>query len=159
MYDGGLQDPELVEYHKEIKFSVNLFLQDILEGDFADFFLTSVVGDYVYVYPLFYTDSISTDGEDCVVTSPYRIIVPVDYDGLITFFGDDGQVVESKRVSVVEVDGYVTVMVYNAKTKEFIPNHPFTVEYPNFPVEELSTGANGYGGFVKLESGYNVVIV
>lgn len=158
MYDNGLQDPELVEYHKEIKFSINLFLQDILEGSFSSFFLTETRGDYVYVYPLFYTDVISTDGEDCVVTSPYRIIVPVGYDGLITFSGDDGQFVESKMVSVVEVDGYVTVMVYNSKTKEFIPNHPFTVEYSNHPIVNLSTGSNGYGGFVKLENDYNVVI-
>ena len=159
MYDNGLQDPELREYHGEVKFSINLFLPDILDGAFEDFFKVVSDGDFVTIFPLFYTDVISTDGDDAVVVSPYKISVPVDYDGLITFFGDDGQVVESKRVSVVEVDGYVTVMVYNAKTKEFIPNHPFTVEYPNFPVEELSTGANGYGGFVKLESGYNVVIV
>ena len=29
MYDNGLQDPELREYHGEVKLSINLFLPDM----------------------------------------------------------------------------------------------------------------------------------
>lgn len=159
VYDNGLQDPELQEYHKEIKFSINLFLPDILEGTFSDYFKTDVIGDYVHIYPLFYTDTISIDDNRGIVKSPYKIIVPVGYTGLITFYGDDGQVIESKRKYVSESDGYVTVMIYNAKTREFIPNQEYMVEYPNNPIVKLATGRNGYGGFIKLEDGYNVVIL
>ena len=159
MYENGLQDPELQEYHKEIKFSINLFLQDILEGTFSEYFHTVTDNGYVHIYPLFYTDEISIDDDSGVVLSPYKIIVPVGYTGLITFYGDDGQVVESKRKYVSESDGYVTVMIYNAKTREFIPYQDYMVEYPNNPIVKLSTGRNGYGGFIKLEDGYNVVIL
>ena len=153
MYDNGLQDPELQEYHKELKFSINLFLPDILEGTFSEFFLTKTNGNYITIYPLFYTDTISIDDDKGVVDSPYKIIVPSDYTGLITFYGDDGQIVESKRKFVNEDDGYCTVMIYNAKTREFIPNQEYIVEYPNYPMETLSTGDNGYGGFIKREAG------
>lgn len=159
MYDNGLQDPELQEYHKEIKFSINLFLQDILTGTFSEYFQTETIGDYIHIYPIFYTDVISIDDDKGVVDSPYKIIIPSDYTGLITFYGDDGQVVESKRKYVNEADGYVTVMIYNAKTREFIPNQEYMVEYPNNPIVKLSTGNNGYGGFIKLEDNYNVVIL
>ena len=154
-----MQDHELQEYHKEIKFSINLFLQDILSGTFSEYFQTETKRGYVHIYPLFYTDTISIDDNRGIVTSPYKIIVPVNYTGLITFYGDDGQVVESKRKYVNEVDGYVTVMIYNAKTREFIPNQDYMVEYKNYPVERLSTGVNGYGGFIAKESNYNVVIL
>lgn len=159
MYDNGLQDPELREYHKELKFSINLFLPDILQGTFSSFFQTTQVGDYITIYPLFYTDTISIDDDSGVVDSPYKITVPSDYTGLITFYGDDGQIVEAKRKFVNESDGYCTVMIYNAKTREFIPNQEYMVEYPNHPIEYYSTGDNGYGGFIKRESGYNVVIL
>lgn len=160
MYDNGLQDLELREFHREVKFSINLFLPDILDGVFEDFFKVVSSGDFVTIFPLFYTDVISTDGDDAVVVSPYKISVPMDYDGLITFFGDDGQVVESRRKFVSEDSmGYVTVMVFNAKTKEFLPNQEYIVEYQNHPIQKLSTGGNGYGGFIKLEEDYNVVIV
>lgn len=159
MYDNGLQDSELREYHKELKFSVNLFLADILDSDFTEFFQIDDGGDYITIYPLFYTNTISIDDDSGVVNSPYKITVPSDYTGLITFTGDDGQVVESKRKFVNESDGYCTVMIYNAKTKEFIPNQEYMVEYPNYPIEYYTTGDNGYGGFIKKESGYNVVIL
>lgn len=159
MYDNGLQDSELQKYHKEIKFSINLFLQDILVGTFSDYFKTETINDYVHIYPLFYTDTISIDDNKGIVLSPYKIIVPIDYSGLITFYGEDGQTVESKRKYVSESDGYVTVMIYNAKTREFLPYQNYMVEYPNHPVMKLSTGRNGYGGFIKLENNYNVVIL
>ena len=50
-------------------------------------------------------------------------------------------------------------MIYNAKTREFLPNQDYMVEYPNYPSVNLSTGKNGYGGFIKLENNYNVVIL
>ena len=159
MYDNGLQDSELQEYHKELKFSINLFLPDILEGTFSEFFETKTRGNYITIYPLFYTDTISIDDDKGVVDSPYKIIVPVGYTGLITFTGDDGQIVEAKRKFVNEVDGYCTVMIFNAKTKEFIPNQKYMVEYSNYPIEKLVTGSNGYGGFIKKENNYNVVIL
>jgi hypothetical protein len=159
MYDNGLQDPELQMYHKEIKFSINLFLQDILTGTFSEYFKTETLGGYVHIYPLFYTDKISIDDDKGIVFSPYKIVVPVGYTGLITFTGEDEQIVESKRKYVNESDGYVTVMIYNAKTREFLPYQNYMVEYPNYPVVRLSTGKNGYGGFIKLEDDYNVVIL
>ena len=150
---------QLQEYHKEIKFSINLFLPDILSGTFSDYFKTETQGNYITIYPLFYTDTISIDDNRGIVKSPYKISVPLDYTGLITFYGDEGQVVEAKRKYVNEVEGYVTVMIYNAKTREFIPNQEYMVEYPNNPIVKLSTGGNGYGGFIAKESGYNVVIL
>ena len=53
MYDNGLQDPELQMYHKEIKFSINLFLQDILEGTFSEYFHTVTDNGYVHIYFFF----------------------------------------------------------------------------------------------------------
>lgn len=159
MYDNGLQDSELQMYHKEIKFSINLFLQDILVGTFSDYFKTETLNGYVHIYPLFYTDTISIDDDKGIVLSPYKIIVPVGYTGLITFYGEDEQVIESKRKYVNESDDYVTVMIYNAKTREFLPYQQYMVEYPNHPIQKLSTGKNGYGGFIKLEDNYNVVIL
>lgn len=160
MYDGGLQDPELREYHKEVKFSINLFLPDILYGSFSSFFKVVSQGDYLSVYPLFYCDEILCDDDDAVVVSTYLVSVPVGFMGLLTFLGDDGQVVESKMKYVSEDSaGYVTVMVFNAKTREFLPNQEYIVEYPNNPIQRLSTGDNGYGGFIKLEDNYNVVVL
>ena len=159
MYDNGLQDTELQEYHKEVKFSINLFLEDILDGTFSSFFYTVTRNGLIYIYPLFYTDTILIDSDDGVVNSPYCVIVPVGFNGLISFYGDDGQIVESKRLYLSDVDGYVTVMVYNAKTREFIPEQEYLVEYQHYPAEHLFTGRNGYGGFIRKESGYNVVIL
>lgn len=159
MYGNGLQDSELQEYHKEIKFSINLFLQDILTGTFSNYFYTKVKDNLVFIYPLFYTDEILLDNNSGVVNSPYCVIVPVDFTGLITFYGDDGQIIESKRVYVNDIDGYVTVMIYNAKTREFIPEQEYLVEYSNYPSEKLVTGKNGYGGFIAKEENYDVVIL
>ena len=159
MYDNGLQDLELQQYHKEIKFSINLFLQDILTGTFSDYFQTETIGNYIHIYPLFYTDEISIDDDKGIAISHYKIIVPIGYTGLITFYGEDEQIIESKRKYVDEDDGYVTVMIYNAKTREFLPYQDYMVEYPNYPIQKLSTGKNGYGGFIKLEDNYNVVIL
>ena len=75
MYNNGLQDTELQSYHKSLKYTGNFFLSDILN---SEYFKTEEKGEYITIYPLFYTDEITTDWDNVFINSPYMISVPKD---------------------------------------------------------------------------------
>jgi hypothetical protein len=160
MYDNGLQDSELQEYHKELKYSVNLFLEEIIAtgSDWQDYFIIEEMGDYYKIYPLFYTDTIYTDGDNVVIDSPYKITVPKDYKQIITFYGEDGQYITSKSSHVEENGNFCSIVIYQTDTGEFLPYQKYTIVYSEHPAEQHKTGANGYGSFTKKESTYTVVV-
>ena len=155
MYNNGLQDPELQSYHKSLKYTGNFFLSEILENDY---FKTVENGDYITIYPLFYTDEILTDWDNVFIDSPYMITVPKGFKGLITFKGDDGQEVKNKTYTIAKQNGYWIIVIYNADTCEILTNQTFTIEYTNYESETYTTRDNGYYTFIAKEDSFEVVL-
>lgn len=87
MYNNGLQNSELQLFHKSLGLNLNLFLEDILEME--DLFQIIDKGDKYFIYPLFYCDSIKTDGEGAFINETYLIIVPKDYKQIFLFITDN----------------------------------------------------------------------
>lgn len=81
MYNNGLTDSELCELHNLFKLNINMFLADILE---SDLFQTEDKGDYYIIYPLFYCDRITTDG-DAIIEGSYKIICNKTYSNIFIF--------------------------------------------------------------------------
>ena len=155
MKDNGLQDPELQTYHRSLKYTGNFFLSEILE---SDYFHTVTTGDYIEIYPLFYTDEISSDYKDILIKSPYYLRVPSDFKGLITFKGNDDQVGDSKDFELRDEGDYYTIIIYNAVTYEILPNQAYTIQYAEHDDVTRITGDNGYDTFIPLEEDFEVVL-
>lgn len=150
-----LQDKELQAYHKSVRYTGNFFLSDILNNSY---FKTVKTGEYITIYPLFYTDEIFTDWDNVFIDSPYMITVPEDFKGLICFRGNDGQSVENREYTIEKRGDYYTIVIYNADTCEILPNQSFTVKYDNFDEKNYVTMDNGYFTFTVLEDSFEVIL-
>lgn len=156
MYNQGLYDPDLQPYHKSLKYTGNFFLTDILN---SSFFKTVEDGEFIKIYPLFYTDEIRTDWDNVYIDGTYMIIVPKGFKGLITFIGDDGQVVKNKSYTIAKENGYYTLVIYNEDTCEILPNQSFKIVYSDSEETSYVTRDNGYFTFVAKNDDFNVVIL
>jgi len=156
MYNQGLHNSDLQSYHKSLKYSGNFFLSDILA---SGFFKTVEDGDFIKIYPLFYTDEIRTDWDNVYIDGTYMIIVPKGFKGLLTFIGNDEQVVKNKSYTIAKENGYYTIVIYNADTCEILPNQSFKIVYENFDEETYTTADNGYFTFMAQEDNFTVVVL
>ena len=157
MKDNGLQDSELQTYHHSLEYTGNFFLSEILE---SSYFITETDDTHTKIYPTFYCTEISTDHQDQVmINSPYMIIVPNDFKGLIHFQGNDGQTITTKDYDLVDNDTYYTIAIYDDKTKEVLPNQTFTISYTgDYADETYTTTSIGYWSFVPKNDSFEVII-
>jgi hypothetical protein len=94
-----------------------------------------------------------------MINSPYMIIVPNDFKGLIHFQGNDGQTITTKDYDLVDNDTYYTIAIYDDKTKEVLPNQTFTISYTGDYADETYTTTNiGYYSFVPKNDSFEVII-
>ena len=156
MYNQGLHNPDLQPYHNGLKYTGNFFLSDILA---SSFFKTVEDGDFIKIYPLFYTDEIRTDWDNVYIDGTYMIIVPKGFKGLLTFIGNDEQIITNKSYTIAKESNYYVIVIYNADTCEILPNQQFKIEYTNFDEENYTTANNGYFTFIAKEDSFNVVVL
>ena len=154
MYNNGLQDQELQRLHKKIGLNLNLFLNDILTSD-----LFKVVDndEYYTIYPLFYCDRISTDG-DCFIKGSYMISCPKDYKHIFLFISDS-QIIVNKTYTLSNIQGNTWIIfIYDEWTFQPLRNTSFTIEYSNGVTRQYFTDTLGYCTFDALDSNFEVVL-
>ena len=127
MYNNGLQDPELQRLHKKLGLNLNLFLPDILA---SDLFKVEDKGDYYHIYPLFYCDTITTDG-DAFINDRYLIVCPKDYKQIFLFITDSSIIINAAYSLSNRSSNDWLLFLYDEFTFQPLRNHVFRVETNN----------------------------
>ena len=153
MYNNGLQDPELQKLHKKLKLNLNMFLPDILQ---SNLFKVVENGDYYYIYPLFYCDSIATDG-DAFIKDTYLIVCPKGYEQIFLFVSDNSIVI-NKTYTISNIEGdYWIIFIYDEWTFQPLRNETFTIQYDD-ETRQYITDDLGYCVFEALDNDFEVVL-
>ena len=151
----NLQDPILRGYHKSLKYTNNYFLSDILTNEYFD---VEDLGTHYSIIPLFYTDEIVTDWDNAIIDSPYKIIVPKDFKGLITFRGNDNQKIVERDYTICQENDYYVLVVFNKITGEILTQQEVVIRYSNEEEEQLRTMYNGYLTFRPKYEEFEVLL-
>lgn len=159
MYNNGLQDNELQHLHKKFKLNLNLFLTDILTGQYNSMFKITDKGDLYEIIPLFYCDSIKTDG-DALINGTYSIICRKDYNNIFLFISDNQNVDFDKMYTIkkYEDSNDYLIFIYYLITLEPCRNSVFKVDYGNGNVKQYITDDLGYCTFVSESENFEVII-
>lgn len=123
----SLQD--LSGYHRLIRLNKVYFLDDILNNTTL-FQTRNLPNNSVEIIPLFYCDSIELSEEDegILIFDTYKIIIPMNYNGLIHFKSEVDRVDCNFCVSF-QINSTL-ILVYN-KLLENVGNKQLTVKYYN----------------------------
>ena len=154
MYNNGLQDPELQKLHKKLKLNLNMFLPDILN---SNLFKVEDKGSHYYIYPLFYCDTIITDGE-AFIKDTYLIVCPKNYEQIFLFISEN-QIVINKTYTLSNIEeDYWIIFIYDEWTFQPLRNESFTIEYDEETRQQYNTDNLGYCVFKALGNDFEVVL-
>ena len=154
MYSNGLQDEELQNLHGLLGLNLNMFLDDILS---SDLFKVEESGDRYLIYPLFYCDSIESDG-DAFITGRYMISCRKDYEQIFLFISDSSIIV-SKTYTIKNIENNTWIIfVYDEWTFQPLRNTFFTVDYLNGMTQTYQTDRLGYCTFNALNNNFEVIL-
>lgn len=153
MYNNTLQDSDLQNLHKKFKLNLNMFLTDILD---SDLFQVEDKGNIYQIIPLFYCDSIETDG-DAKIIDTYVIYCRKDYTQIFMFISENN--IETEPFyTITNNDNIYTIFIYQLPTLEPCRNYIFSIDYGDDNIKQLQTDKLGYCIFESDTSAFEVIL-
>ena len=155
MYNNGVQDSELQLLHRKLGLNLNMFLPEILEDENGLFHIKETNTHYL-IYPLFYCDRITSDG-DIFVNGHYMVSVEKDFSSIILFITDNPVLVNPAYIiSDTDVNEHL-LFVYDTVTLQPLRNHKVTVIEDDVS-KGYFTDELGYLQFITETSSFEVII-
>lgn len=153
MYNNTLQDSDLQNLHKRFKLNLNMFLTDILE---SNLFQVNDLDTIYQIIPLFYCDSIETDG-DARIVGTHVIYCSKTYEQVFLFVSENN--IETEPFyTITNTDNIYTIFIYQLPTLEPCREYIFSIKYSNDDIKQLQTDKLGYCIFESDNSDFEVVL-